>query len=440
MSTDAPAKATPVAKPAVQAAPAKPAAPAAAASAAQPAKQSTEAVRDQSRMDRIRTAVESSKKKQMDAAAPAEPAAQAEPAEPLPATAEPPTVLKTDVKPVDTPAVASADDPIDKWNLPANASAEAVKNFADIRTEAKARKVREAAALQKVTELENQLTTYRNASPADTAATEALQARLKSAEDRLAVVDLRSHPDFIKQYVAPKTKALAEAKEVLDYSDVKSGDLAQLLTKPTKEFNAVVAKLTEGMNTMDATTVQTALRNAHKLQAGEADVLSRSGELHTQLQQKSAQTAKAAFEAVSKDLGPTGDFLQPLEIPEGLAPADKASAEAYNASLSGVQANAEKLAFGRVDERGVATMSYKAATLDHMISHTIPRIQAEYSKLVGIMRQQNEVIKQLRGTGQGAADLGGSGGGSSSVDVSKMSIEQRVKYRLAEAKRAKRGE
>lgn len=439
MATDAPAKATPVAAPAAQA---KPAAvtPTPAVQTSSTPKPSAEQTHNSNRMDRIKAAVETAKAKEAaKAAAPVDPAepAKATPAavEP-PAKVEPPTVLKTEPEKKEPVVVA---DPIDAWELPKNASEESVKNFKEIRAEAKARKVREEAAQAEVTQLKTQLETYRNASPADTAATEQLKAQLKDAHDRLAIVDLKSHPDFVNQYVKPINEALSEAADVLKWN-TKEGDplpdLQSLLSKPAKEFNAEVSKLTKDMNTVDASIVVTSLRNAHKLTAKQGEVLSKSGELATALQQKAAQTQKAAFEEVSKNLGPSADFLQPLEIVDGLSPEDKTAAEGYNASLASVRANAEKLAFGRVDERGVATMSYKAATLDHMIQHTIPRVQAEFRKIANLVKEQNEVIKQLRG-GKAPEVAKGGGGGDGKVDVSKMSVEERVKFRLAEAKAAK---
>lgn len=448
MSADASTKAAPVAAPVTQPSQANKAPNTAPAPTNAPA-QSAAQNHQTDRMDRIKKAVETAKSKAEAAKAP--PATtQDKPAEAAKATTaettdkakpekvEIPSVIKTDKK-EDKPAQVTEADPIDAWKLPDNASPESVKNFGEIRAEAKARKQREQEALAKAADLETQLNTYRNASPADAAATDQLKAQLKEAHDRLAVLDLKSHPDFVQQYVQPINDAIAEANDVFAYSTKEGGelpDLKSLLSKPAKEFNAEVAKLTQDMNHVDANIVMTALRNAHKLNAKQGEVLSKSGELATQLQQKSAQQAKAAFEAVSKDLGLAGDFLQPLEIIDGLSPEDKAAGEAYNASLAGVRTQAEKLAFGRVDEKGVATMAYKAATLDHMITHTIPRVQGEFRKLAQMNKELTEAIASLRG-GKSPDVAKGGGGGDGSVDVSKMSVEDRVKYRLAEARRAK---
>ena len=440
MPTDAATKATPVA------APAKPATPAATATPAAP-QRSAEQTHQSNRMERIKAAVETAKTKAAETASKATPPAEggdktvvtdppAKPAADKPEKVEPPSVFKSEKKEDKAPPADA--DPIDAWKLPDNASAESVKNFSEIRAEAKARRAREQTALAKVTELETQLATFRSASPADAAATDQLKAELKAAHDRLSVLDLKSHPDFVRQYVEPLNTALAEAAEVIQYN-TKEGEalpnLGVLLNKSAKDFNAEVAKLTKDMNSVDANIVITSLRNAHKLNAKQGEVLAKSGELATQLQQKSAQQAKQAFEEVAKNLGPSADFLQPLEIVEGLSPEDKTAAENYNASLATVRVNAEKLAFGRIDEKGVATMSFKAATLDHMVSHTIPRVQAEIRKMAQIIGDQNEVIKQLRG-GAGP-DVTKAGGGDVKVDVSKMSVEQRVKHRLAEARAAK---
>lgn len=445
MSTEAPAKATPVAAPAVAAKPAQVAAP-----SQSPNQRSPEQLHAQSRTERIKAVVDAANKKKAEAA-PAQPAATDTPAnqsetaakpveKPVSSTApvEPPTVIKAEKK-VDAPVVEA--DPIDSWKLPDNANAQTVKDFATLRTEAKARKQRAEEAERKATELETQLATYRNAAPADTAAVETLKTQLKDAHDRLAVFDLKSHPDFVREFVTPINVALADAREVLSWN-TKEGEempnLEALMAKPAKELNAEISKITKDMNSADANVIMNSLRNAHKLNAKQGEALSKSGELNTRLQQQAAQQSKAAFEEVSKNLGPAGDFLQPLEIVEGLSPEDKAAAEAYNGSLGTVRANAEKLAFGQVDAKGVATMSYKAATFDHMVSHTIPRVQAEFRKLATLCQQQAAVIKELRGGGTAAAELGSGGAsGGHEPDLSKMSIEQRVKYRLSEAKKTK---
>lgn len=306
---------------------------------------------------------------------------------------------KTDAPPVKTDAKpASPVLPEDRLEIPANASPEAVKNFKAYKESMKSileeeRKTRTA--------LEQKLAVHSSATPASDAEQQAKEARLKAAEDRLAILDLQSHPDFAKQFVEPKKKALAVAAEVIQYNDKPVPELASLLSKPMKEFNAAVSEFTKDMNSADAATVATSLREARGLHAAEQGALGQANELLAQLQQKTALEQKRAFEAVTTEVT---SALTKREITPDLSADDREAAMAYNQAVEGMRANAEKKAFGRVSERDVAKMAYESETLALMRSHVMPGLERHVetqNKVIIELKAQLEAVKGARSPNPG---------------------------------------
>ncbi len=352
-------------------------------------------------------------------AAPAEaapaPKAEAAPAKPAETKAEPASLHDNLAKKDAPKPVPDNEWPGAKDELPPNASPEAKKNFASMKEKFKNDWLAEKNARA---DLEKQLATYKTATPADSAAAQETAARLKAAEDRLLVLDLQSHPDFVRQYVEPRNKALADAKEVLSFSGKEGADLNGLLGKPLKDFNASVSELTKEMNTMDATTVQTALRQAYQLQNGEKTALTKANELQQSLQSRSAQAQRDAFEATAKEFT-GGDFLSPLPVPEGVSAEEKSQIEAYNASLGTLRPAAEKYAFGKVDEKGVAVLAHKAATLDFVQQNVVPRLRSEFAKL----RSDYTALAAAYEAVKGARSLNPSGGDNAAKPAPKTTKE-----------------
>jgi hypothetical protein len=326
---------------------------------------------------------------------PAPAAAPAKPAEAAAPAAEPakPQTLHDRAAPKPEPAkTAEAEWPHEKAELPANASPEAKQNFANLKASMKKDWLAEKNARAQA---EQQLATYRTAQPADQTKLTELQTQLQAAHDRLMILDTQNHPDFVKQYVAPKTQALTAATEVLAYNNIEL-DAAGLLAKPLKDFSAAVAEATKNMNSMDANTVQSELRNAYRLAGEERKALANAGDLHKAIQSKAAQAARDAFEAVTKEMSGS-DFLARFETPEGASPEEKAANDAYNSGVDGIRASAEKYAFGKLDEKAVGSLAYKGAMLDFMQSHVVPRLSAEYAKLKASHGELLEQLKAVKG-------------------------------------------
>lgn len=333
-------------------------------------------------------------------------------AQPAPKTETPPakTEAKTEPAKADTPPVkteaapAAPEWPGEKLELPANASAEAKTNFASMKASMKQEWLKEKNARA---EAEKQLAVRAAAAPADTAELERLRAEHKAAQDRLAVFDLQSHPDFVKQFVQPKEKAMATVKEVMEYQTTPkdTGELAVLLGKPMKDFNAAVSEITKDMNSADAATVATSLREARNIHAAEQSALSKSTELRSQLQAKTAQQQKQAFEAVATEVTSS---LKRIEITDGMSADEKAASASYNQRLDSLRASAEKRAFGNITEREVARMAFESEQLALMREHIVPGLERRFAAQNQVISDLTAQIESLRGT-RAPANAGGGG-------------------------------
>lgn len=329
--------------------------------------------------------------------APKEPAKVAEPKA---AEAPPPAA---DGKPA-APAVPT--DDIDKMELGEKASDNARTNFAKLREVAKQERLAKAALEKQLADLKAQQETLAKAAPQDTAEQERLRAEHKAMADRLALVDLKNHPDYVRQYEVPKTAALAEAKEVLDYNEIPA-NLESLMGKSLKEFSAEVSKLTKDMNSMDATAVQTSLRNAWKINNDAASALSKSQELAKALSEKSAHAQKQAVEKVWGTFKEAESILAKRPVPEGATPEELAEITSYNEAVQGLRSNYERNAFGRMTEEETARMALKATTFDFIQTHGVRMMDRAYkgmeARALAAEKQLNE-LKAARSPGNMGGD------------------------------------
>ncbi len=334
------------------------------------------------------------------AAAPAAPAAKAEPAAPA-AKAEP------------APAPAATDFPEDKLPEPATEAAKAGRK--ELKTLTKAERNRATVAEARIKELEAKQSAA-PATVADTVELERLRTEHKSLSDRLLTLDLQNHPDFHKQYTAPKKAALDAAKEVISYNGKEPGAIDALLTKPLKDFNAAVSELTDKMNPADAMTVMQSLRQARDIAGQEQSALAKAGEVHGQLQAKAQQLQRQAFEAVSKEIA-----LPKMEIKPEMTADEKSAAAEYNQSVESLRSEAEKMAFGKITEHDVAKMAHNNALLGHMTRHVIPGLQRRDQAQTQLIADLSAQLKALQG---GKAPPAGGGGETPAPAPANESIEQ----------------
>jgi hypothetical protein len=268
------------------------------------------------------------------------------------------------------------------------------------------------------------LKTYEAATPADTEKSARLEAQLKDVQDRLAVHDLRSHPDFVKQYIEPKKNALKEASEIVAYNGKEGVNLSAVLDKPLKDFNAEVSKITEGMNGMDATSVQTALRQAYKLANEEKGALSKAGELKAQLEAKAAAAARTAFEQTRNEIKAKVPILT---VPEGASEEIVTEFSEYNQAVSAAMAEAENNSFGRMTEADVARVSHEAAMLKPMSK----LFTAMDKRMKAAMELNQQLAAELAGIKKSKAAPSFTGAKEAAkIDASKMDFHQLAKQML----------
>lgn len=231
--------------------------------------------------------------------------------------------------------------------------------------------------------------------PINTAETDALRAELKASQDRLLVLDVQNHPDFHRQFVEPVKKAFAESEMLLKDNGVTDApDLSTLLSKPRVEFAKTVSELAGKMNTFDAQTFTANMRQAYQLKADKDGAMQNAAALKEQLAIKSQQQQRSAFEAEAKE---NLSHFTPIDIPEGVSPETKASLEAWNNSIPQIRKDAEAIAFGKVDERGVARMSLKAAALDPLVKHVIPGLRQAVQERDAYIADLTKELAGLRG-------------------------------------------
>ena len=330
--------------------------------------------------------------------APKEPAKVAEP---KPAEAPPPAAA--DGKPA-APAVPT--DDIDRMELGEKASDNARTNFAKLREVAKQERLAKAALERQLADLKTQQETLAKAAPQDAVEQERIRAEHKAMADRLALVDLKNHPDYVRQYEVPKTAALAEAKEVLDYNEIPA-NLESLMGKSMKDFSAEVSKLTKDLNSMDATAVQTSLRNAWKINNDATSALSKSQELAKALSEKSAHAQKQAVEKVWGTFKEAESILAKRPVPEGATPEELAEITSYNEAVQGLRSNYERNAFGRMTEEETARMALKATTFDFIQTHGVKMMDRAYkgmeARALAAEKQLNE-LKAARSPGNMGGD------------------------------------
>ncbi len=252
-------------------------------------------------------------------------------------------------------------------------------------------KLREASQKQineeknRAAALAAKLKTYETATPADTERATRLEAQLKEAQDSLAVYNLKSHPDFKRQYVEPKEKALSEAKMLLADNGVSDApDMAALLAKPRVDFAKTVSELASKLPAFDQGSLVASMREAYRLHGEENNALSRSAEMNQQLASKAAAQARQGFEESKNEFVTR---IQELAIPEGADEAKVAEVTAFNKARQEALQEMEKMTFGKMTEREVAAVAARAATTNLFAHHVLPAVQRE-------LKRSNELLAE----------------------------------------------
>ncbi len=233
-------------------------------------------------------------------------------------------------------------------------------------------------ATQKVRDAEKKYT------PAQTEDADRLKSELKQARDALAVYDLRHDPDFTRQYVEPKKKALDEAKMLLTDNAVDAPDIKALLDKPRAEFAKVVSELASKLPDFDKGSLVASMREAYRLHGEENGALTKAGELKQQIESKRALEARKAFDEGKSEFT---SRIPEMQIPEGADQDKIAEVHSYNEARQAAIAEAEKFAFGKMSEREVAGIATRAASLNLVAHHVLPAMKRDLDKATALNRE-----------------------------------------------------
>ncbi len=310
----------------------------------------------------------------------AEPAKAETPAKPE-AKAEKP---KAEATP--TPAA----NPLDGIEPPEGSSEKTIKDWKSFKEKAAA-EINKAA--NEKAAIAAELATYKNATPADAAEIERLRAEYKAVQERLAVYDVSSHPDFQRQYTEPKNKALTNATELAkDYQLPDAASLKSLLELPRPEFSKKLSEMAKDMPSFDQSKFFTSMDEARRLQGEEKGALSKAGELRQALQQKAAQEARNAFMESRKNYETK---IPVLTVPEGADEETIAEVNAFNSARAAALADAEKMTFGQMSEREVADAMVQAANLKVVANHLIPSLQKRLAKAEEIIKAQTAELQGI---------------------------------------------
>lgn len=332
----------------------------------------------------------------------------------------------TEVKPAPE-AVAAAPvapveaDPFGHIAAPEGMSEKSMTGWKALKKEA-AEKV--TAAERKAAEALAKLEQASKAAPHDVAEVERTKTELKEMRDKLAVLDLQSHPDFNRQFVEPKRKALTEAKTLLEANGVENlPDFTALMTKSQKEFSTTVSELAAKMPAYDQGAFVASMREAYRLQGEEKGALSKAGELKAQLEAKSAAAARNAYDEVRTNV--TAKVPQ-IEVPANATPEKIAEVSAYNKAREAAIAEAERFSFGKASEKEVAEVSFRAAMLKPLAEHIIPSLQREVKARDSHIAALTAELEAIRG----AKNPGKVAGATppAEMDTSKMSFQELEKH------------
>jgi hypothetical protein len=357
-----------------------------------------------------------------DAAAKFFPAGDVPPAAPEPIVAPPvpvapvtkkPGVLDSIVTPPAAPApVAPVEpvlEPIDKGLQapPPNAASRA--GWDKLKEIAANERLAKLELAKKVAEYEAKLKT---ATPV--AADEATIARLKQLEEentafssRLKVLDLKSHPEYQAKFVLP-AQAAKNALAALAKTEEVDVNVDELLSLKGRALNAGVSEAMDRMTPYGRVKFQAALDSYISTTVAAEEALGKADEFLKSSSQLAGSRSRESFEKVSTQYA---GIFRALPVDDTVPAEDRPQVEAYNASLSGVRKRAEALAFGQIDEAGVADLAHKAALYEFSMTQALPRLGRIFeNEIAGKDARIVELEKQVAGLTNAAPKLeGGSG-------------------------------
>lgn len=259
---------------------------------------------------------------------------------------------------------------------------------------------------------------------------EDVQMRTENAEmkKRLLILDIESNPDFRREFIAPRSAAEQEARNILEANGVTGVDIAAMLAKDPvafrRDLSETAAKLKTGLDQADFAQ---AMRTAHTLRQRQGEAMSKSDELRTALNQRTVLQHRQAFEMTyAETLGAMPQTE--LTAPVGATPEVIQQVTGFNTALRGIRAEAERIALGTSDPKQIASASLKAAAYEFQVRHALPIMSkaiAYRDATIADLQGQLAALKARNPNNRGPASAPAATGGT---DPSKMNHHDAAEY------------
>jgi hypothetical protein len=294
--------------------------------------------------------------------------------------------------------VAGSENPEDAITLDPKYSAPAHESFQKIKGITVGLRDQLNAAREETRQLKTQLDAAKSGAPAaDTAEIDKLRAEHKTMSERLMLVDLREHPRFQAEFVAPQQQALTSASELLTAAGVTNIDVQSLLLKPRAEFGKAVSEAAQKLSDFDRTDFAENMRKAWTLHQQAGAALTKSRETYGALRNQTDAQHKQVFERTwGRAAGQVAEHIVELEVPENATADVRSEIESYNSAFKGLRTVAEQRALGVASTESVAENAIKSAAYDFHIQQAMPRLMKEIDGLLTLNRQLAAELKGVR--------------------------------------------
>lgn len=329
--------------------------------------------------------------------------------------------------------VSGAKNPEDQITLDPKYTQAAHESFAQIKTITSGLRDQLNAARETERQLKTQLDAAKSGAPAPEAAEiDRLRTEHKQMSDRLMLVDLREHPKFQAEFVAPQEAALNEASAILSAHGVTNADLKSLLLKPRGELGKAVAELAKSLPQFDQGEFSENIRKAWNLNQQASTALSKSREVYGAMRNQTETSQKQAFDRTwGRAAGQVSEHIVELETPDNASQDERTAIDQYNAAFKGLRTVAEQRAFGAATPEAISEHAIKSAAYDFHIQQAMPRMLKEFENLIGINRglvahlnaikARNPNLQVSGASGPAAGGGAGPDGTLSHAELSKMS-------------------
>lgn len=338
-----------------------------------------------------------------------------------------------EAKPAEAPvatavAPGTGENPEDKVVLGKDYSQPAHESFKAIKTIAKGLRDQLSSRDRELTEARAEVEKIKSgAIPVESPEMARLREEHAAMSKRLMVLDLQSHPDYQREFVAPRNAAEQEARNVLEAAGITNVDIPAMLEKDPvafrKALSDVAAKLPTGLDQADFAA---AMRTAHTIRQRAGDAVAKAGDIGKALREKTLNMHKGAFEEAYRETLGSVQFKE-VAAPAGAAPEVVNQIEAFNNGVRSIRGEAEKIALQTSDPKAIGVASIKAAAFEFQVRHAIPALQKAIAfRDERIATLENE-LKGIRARSPNR-DVGGMPNAGGELDPSKMNHAEAAEY------------